>query len=103
MRDRRIIPAIVFVILFLGVGGILVGQQNKEPAKEIKVVKTISQHELDRIIERRVAEVLLAEERSLHEEVLQAKHWHTAVFEGVKHTIYTGPGEVVLSEPFLKK
>ena len=62
----------------------------QQPAKTV----TLTEAELDKLVEQRMAHAMLQESRSLSEEILQPDNWHTAIFNGVKYTIYTGPGEV---------
>ncbi len=55
---------------------------------------TMTQVELDAMVDHSVAAAMLKEQRTLHEEVLQSKHWHTAELDGLCYTIYTGPGDI---------
>jgi len=64
---------------------------------------TITEAQLEKLVEQRMADAMIKEQRSLSKEVLQGKHWNRAIFDGVEYTIYTGPGDVVrvkyLGEP----
>lgn len=89
------------VVLTFVVAGLWAWTANAEP-KGPKTI-TVTEKQLDEMVQRRHAQMVLKEERSLHEEVLQGKHWHTANFNGLVYTIYTGPGDVVCVAPSVEK
>ncbi len=68
--------------------------QEKEPQPEEKTV-TITKKQLEAIVEQRIARQMLEDKVTLDQRILQGQNWHTAVFNGVEYTIYTGPGQVL--------
>ena len=70
-----------------------------EPETKPKTI-TVTEAQLEEIVQKRIAAVLIQEEQTLDATILDGKNWHTAVFQNpggrpVQYTIYTGPGKVV--------
>jgi hypothetical protein len=53
--------------------------------------------------EKLAAQMLIDEQIALDKEILKGKHWHTAIFNGVEYTIYTGPGDIAFCRPYRGK
>lgn len=94
----RYLPLMLLAIV-LGISGATYlnnwgAAAEQEPQPTVAKSITITKAELDAMVSQRMAQAMLEESRSLHAEVLQEKHWHTAIFNGVAYTIYTGPGDI---------
>ena len=70
------------------------GAQQAGPQPAEKRV-TITEKQLEELVERRIAQELLEKKVSLDQAVVQGENWHTAIYNGVEYTVYTGPGQVL--------
>ena len=55
---------------------------------------TITEKQLDVLVSQRIAQSMIAEEKSLNDQIVEPRNWHTAIFDGVIYHIYTGPGQL---------
>jgi hypothetical protein len=85
---------VLFVLLFVCVGIFAYANAADDPQPTVVNSITITKAELDAMVSQRMAQALIDDTHGMHEVVLQGKHWHTAIFQGIEYTIYTGPGEV---------
>ena len=86
----------VLAVILLPLAGYLAVQaQQPQPAKPAEKTVTITESQLNQLVERRIAQRMLEEKTSLDQEVLKSEHWHTAIFEGVVYHVYTGPGKAM--------
>ena len=87
----------VLAVVVLPLAGYLVAKAQHPrppaPAEEKKV--TITESHLNRLVEQRIAKRMLEEQKSLDQTILDSKHWHTAIYEGVIYHVYTGPGNAM--------
>jgi len=89
---RVAILAVIAVVFCFGYWA--ANAQQAEPQPKEQTV-TITKKQLEEIVEKRIAKRMLDESASLDQKILQPGNWHTAVFNGVEFTIYTGPGQVL--------
>ena len=86
---------ILAVVILLLAGLWAVQAQQAQPPNPTEKTVTITESHLERLVEQRIAKRLLAEQKTLDQEVLDPKHWHTAIYEGVVYHVYTGPGDAM--------
>jgi hypothetical protein len=94
----RLLVCVPVFVAFFSLWSVLAQEKKEEPQEEKKV--TITESQLDQIVERRIAQMMLQEKRSLQERILESQNWHVAIFEGMTYTVYTGPGDVVAAWPY---
>ena len=51
-------------------------------------------------VDQKAAQMLINDAQALDEAVLNPRHWHVAIFNGVEYTVYTGPGQAVFCRPY---
>ena len=86
----------VLAIILLPLAGYLAVQaQQTKPAKPAEKTVTITESQLNQLVERRIAQRMLEERTSLDQEVIKSEHWHTAIYAGVVYHVYTGPGKAM--------
>ena len=57
---------------------------------------TMSKQQWEDWGEKRIAAALAKEKADTSDQkIVQPENWHTAIFNGVEYTIYTGPGQVM--------
>ena len=92
------------VLVFVAIGFAIWGVQAQEPKSEAQPPQektiTVTEAQLDQLVERRIAQQMIAEQKTLGDRILEGRNWHVAVYEGVVYTIYTGPGTVVGVRPY---
>jgi len=82
MRKTLVVMGVIGITLAIGFG---VSGQQPEETLDSKVEK---------LVEQRMAQRMLEETSTLDQQILDPKNWHTAIFNGVNYTIYTGPGDI---------
>lgn len=92
------------VMVFVAIGFAIWGAQAQEPKPEAQPPQektiTVTEAQLNELVERRIAHQMIAEQKSMQERILEGRNWHVAVFEDTAFTIYTGPGTVVGVRPY---
>ncbi len=88
-------------VMFAVVCGCLIvwGQVELEAADKpaqptVAKTVTLTKPELEALVPQRMAQAMIDGTQSVREAVLQPQHWHSAIFNGVEYTIYTGPGDI---------
>jgi len=99
---KRIV--ILAIVAAAGCGGYWAWAQQAEPEPPAEPPPaeekyTLTRSQLEAYVEQRIAQHALQESMSLHEKILQGENWHTAVFNGMEYTVYTGPGQVLATRP----
>ncbi|MBN2473285.1 MAG: hypothetical protein JXB62_01655 [Pirellulales bacterium] len=86
----------LLAVIILPLAGYLTVQaQQKTAVPPAEKTVTITESQFNELVERKVAQRLMEEQTALDEEVLKAKHWHTAIYDGVVYHVYTGPGKAM--------
>lgn len=95
-----------FVMVFVAIGFAIWAAQAQEkdpPEPKAKVshekILTITETDLNRLVEQRIAQQMIADEKTLDDKILDSANWHTAIYRGQEYTIYIGPGTVVGVQP----
>ena len=58
---------------------------------------TMTQSKWEELIQKRIAEALAkAKEDTSDQKIRRVDNWHTAIYNGVEFTIYTGPGQAMI-------
>ena len=73
---------------------------SEEPRKEpprttAEKTVTLTEKQLEDLVQQRVAQAMLEDRAGLDAKIVRPESWHTAVYNGVEYTIYTGPGQVM--------
>ena len=77
--------------------GICRADDVKEKAEGI----TMTKQQWEDWAQKRITAALAKEKADTSDQkIVQAENWHTAIFNGVEYTIYTGPGQVMYRRTF---
>lgn len=93
MKRVALLAVLVGVVAAYVVYSIAAEPKTEAPKAEKTV--TISEQQLEEMVQRRIAKMMLDERSSLNDKILKSDNWHTAIFGNVEYTIYTGPGQVM--------
>jgi len=99
----KVIKCCVIAVLFVVMAIVLwqVALYAYEPPNRIpsnpKIGKPVKSYEmteleLEAYVQRRIATCAVREMHDTQTEVVHEKHWHVAIFDGIKYHVYTGPG-----------
>ncbi len=69
--------------------------QTKEKDKEKEKTYALTDSQLEEYVQKRVHQALATDKRTTDEKVLSSENWHTAIYQGVEYTVYTGPGQAL--------
>jgi len=95
------VAAIVVGVFMMGwITLMAFSQEPTTPKPPEEKTVTITETELNQLVERRIAQQMIAEEKTLQARILEGRNWHVAIFEGTEYVIYTGPGSVVGVRPY---
>jgi len=56
---------------------------------------TLTESQLEDFVQKRIAQALAKGDKGVEQKVMAPESWHTAIFNGVEYTIYTGPGQAM--------
>lgn len=94
MKKTRWFIGSVGVAVLAGIA-IVAFSAEKEKAEPAEKSVTITEKQLNELVERRIAQRMLEDKTTLDDRILKSENWHTAIFNGVEFTVYTGPGQVM--------
>jgi hypothetical protein len=95
---KKAIVSVIFCAAVVG-GAWLAKQVAFGQATEKEESVTVTKSQLERLIDTRVAQLMKGMEPVSDKMILRGDNWHTAIFEGFKYTIYTGPGQFINMQP----
>ena len=94
---KRAIVAVIFCATV--VGGVWWGERSPLGKPGEGRGRHDDQVAVRELVDARVAQALKGMEPVSDKTILRGDNWHTAIYDEVKYTIYTGPGVVVLGLP----
>lgn len=84
--------------LILSVGLIILGTSFSKGAKGQDKTRVITEKELEELVQQRVAKLLVKDDATIDQKILQPGCWHIAIFNDIEYVIYTGPGQIAAAK-----
>ncbi len=96
---KRILVSLAACVAILAGGWLALGVLNlafgQATEKEKEKSYTLTTSQLEEYVQKRVSQALAADKTATDKKVVSPENWHTAIYEGVEYTVYTGPGQVL--------
>ena len=94
---RRFLGSLAAAAAVLVAGGLALNLAFGQVAKEKEKTFTMTETQLEEYVQKRIAQAAAKDQGNLDQKILQPENWHTAVYSGVEYTIYTGPGQAMMT------